>query len=75
MATLNDEQRVAFSLLVCHDHLVAFYRRFGWLDFAGRVFVEQAAGCVELTMYRTMVLTGLSSAPSDGTIDLNGPPW
>jgi GNAT superfamily N-acetyltransferase len=75
MATLNDEHHVAFSLLVCHDHLLPFYRRLGWSDFAGRIVVEQVAGRVELTIYRTMVLTGLSSAPSDGTIDLNGPPW
>jgi predicted GNAT family N-acyltransferase len=75
MATLNDEHRVAFSLLVCRAHLLPFYRRFGWLDFAGRVFVEQAAGRVEFTINRTMVLPGLSSAPRDGTIDLNGPPW
>jgi hypothetical protein len=39
------------------------------------VFVEQAAGRVEFTINRTMVLPGLSSAPRDGTIDLNGPPW
>src|SRR5439155_18501262 len=43
-AALNDEHRVEFSLLVCRDHLLPFYRRFGWLDFTGRLFVEQPAG-------------------------------
>jgi aminoglycoside 2'-N-acetyltransferase I len=75
IAALNDEHRVEFSLLVCRDHLPPFYHRFGWLDFAGRVFVEQPAGRVEFTINRPMVLPGRRSAPRDGTIDLNGPPW
>jgi len=75
IAALNDEHRAAFSLLVCRDHLPPFYHRLGWLDFAGRVFVEQPAGRVEFTINRPMVLAGLRPAPRDGTIDLAGPPW
>jgi hypothetical protein len=72
---LNDDHRVEFSLLVCRDHLLPFYNRFGWLGFPGRLFVEQPAGRVEFTINRPMVLAGRRPAPRDGTIDLNGPPW
>jgi predicted GNAT family N-acyltransferase len=74
-SALNDDHRVEFSLLVCRDHLLPFYNRFGWLAFPGRVFVEQPAGRVEFTINRPMVLAGRHAAPQDGTIDLNGPPW
>ena len=74
-AALNDDHRVEFSLLVCRDHLLPFYSRFGWLDFTGRLFVEQPAGRLEFTINRPMVLAGRRPAPRDGTIDLNGAPW
>jgi len=75
-AALNDDHhRVEFSLLVCRDHLLPFYSRFGWLDFTGRLFVEQPAGRVEFTIDRPIVLAGRRPAPRDGTIDLNGAPW
>ena len=75
VAALTDEHRVAFSLLVCRDHLLPFYNRLGWITFAGPLVVEQPAGRTVFTINRTMVLSGLRSAPQDGTIDLNGPPW
>jgi len=74
-AALNDDHRVAFSLLVCRAHLLPFYNRLGWLSFSGRLFVEQPAGRTAFTINRPMVLSGLRAAPQDGTIDVNGPPW
>lgn len=66
---------MAFSLLVCRDHLLPFYNRLGWLSFAGHLFVEQPAGRAEFTINCPMVLSGLRAAPQDGIVDLNGPPW
>ena len=72
---LHDDHRVAFSLLVCQEHLLPFYHRLGWLQFAGRLMVEQPTGPTVFTINRPMVLAGLSAAPQDGTIDLKGLPW
>lgn len=74
-AALTDDHRVAFSLLVCREQLLGFYERLGWRLFAGRVLVEQPAGREEFTLNRAMVLPGRSPAPSDGLLDLEGPPW
>jgi aminoglycoside 2'-N-acetyltransferase I len=72
---LHDDHRVAFSLLVCQEHLLPFYTRLGWLPFAGRLVVEQPAGPTVFTINRPMVLAGLSAAPQNGMIDLKGLPW
>jgi GNAT superfamily N-acetyltransferase len=72
---LHDDHRVAFSLLVCQGHLLPFYRRLGWLPFAGRLMVEQPAGPMEFMINHPMVLAGRSAAPQDGIIDLKGLPW
>jgi hypothetical protein len=72
---LHDDYRVAFSLLVCQEHLLPFYARLGWLPFAGCLIVEQPAGPTVFTINRPMVLAGLRAAPQDGTIDLQGLPW
>jgi hypothetical protein len=72
---LHDDHRVAFSLLVCQEHLLPFYHRLGWLPFAGRLIVEQPSGPTVFTINRPMVLAGLSAAPQDSTIDLKGLPW
>src|SRR5215470_11336163 len=63
---LYDDHRVAFSLLVCQEHLLPFYNRLGWLSFAGRLLVEQPTGLTVFTINRPMVLAGLSAAPQDG---------
>jgi hypothetical protein len=73
--TLHDGHRVAFSLLVCQEHLLPFYSRLGWLPFAGRLLVEQPTGPTVFTINRPMVLAGRSAAPQDGMIDLKGLPW
>jgi len=72
---LHDDHRVAFSLLVCQEHLLPFYSRLGWLPFAGRLLVEQPTGPTVFTINRPMVLAGLRAAPQDGMIDLKGLPW
>lgn len=72
---LRDEHGVAFSLLVCREHLLPFYDRLGWLAFTGRLLVQQPAGPMEFAINRTMVLPGHRPAPVDGVIDLDGPPW
>lgn len=73
--SLHDDHQVAFSLLVCRDHLLPFYDRLGWLPFTGRLFVEQPTGRTLFTLNRPMVLSGVRAAPRDGLIDLNGLPW
>jgi GNAT superfamily N-acetyltransferase len=72
---LHDDHRVAFSLLVCQEHLLPFYSRLGWLPFAGCLIVAQATGPTVFTINRPMVLAGLSAAPQEGMIDLKGLPW
>ena len=72
---LHEDHCVAFSVLVCQEHLLPFYNRLGWLPFAGRLLVEHPTGATVFTMNRAMVLAGLSSAPQDGMIDLKGLPW
>ena len=72
---LREEHHAAFSLLVCLDHLLPFYRRLGWEVFDGRLLVDQPTGRAVFTVNRPMVLSGQSAAPRGGTIDLQGPPW
>jgi aminoglycoside 2'-N-acetyltransferase I len=72
---LHDEHQVAFSLLVCQAHLLPFYKRLGWLPFAGRLIVDQHGGSITFTVNSPMVLSGLHPAPQAGVIDLAGLPW
>jgi aminoglycoside 2'-N-acetyltransferase I len=72
---LHDDHQVAFSLLVCQEHLLPFYGRLGWLAFPGRLVVEQPGGPIVFTINRPMVLPGLCPAPQEGVIDLRGFPW
>ena len=72
---LHDDHRVAFSLLVCQEHLLPFYQRLGWLPFTGRMLVEQVTGPTVFMINHPMVLSGQSTAPQDGIIDLKGLPW
>ena len=74
-AVLQDKHRVAFSLLVCQEHLLPFYSRLGWLTFLGRLLVEQPTGRTVFSINRPMVLAGQRPAPQDGVIDLAGLPW
>jgi aminoglycoside 2'-N-acetyltransferase I len=72
---LHDDHHVAFSLLVCQEHLLPFYERLGWFSFPGRLIVEQPSGPTIFTINRPMVLPGLCPAPQEGDIDLRGFPW
>jgi GNAT superfamily N-acetyltransferase len=72
---LHDDHHVAFSLLVCQEHLLPFYGRLGWLPFPGHLVVEQPSGPIIFTVNRPMVLPGLQPAPRQGVIDLRGFPW
>jgi hypothetical protein len=74
-AVLHADHQVAFSLLVCQEHLLPFYNRLGWLAFLGRLVVEQPTGRTVFSINRPMVLAGQRPAPQDGVIDLNGLPW
>jgi hypothetical protein len=72
---LTDDHHVAFSLLVCQEHLLSFYGRLGWLPFPGRLVVEQPGGSIVFAINQAMVLPGLRPAPQEGVIDLRGLPW
>jgi GNAT superfamily N-acetyltransferase len=66
---------VAFALLVCEPHLLGYYARLGWREFAGRLLVRQRGEASEFTFNRVMTYAVCSQGPAAGTIDLCGPPW
>jgi RimJ/RimL family protein N-acetyltransferase len=72
---LRQQPGVAFALLVCESHLLAYYARLGWREFGGRLLVKQRGAQTEFTFNRVMTHPIRSEAPADGTIDLCGPPW
>ena len=72
---LENDHRVAFSLLVCQAHLLPFYARLDWLAFPGRLLVEQPGGPIVFTVNHPMVLAGQQPVPREGVIDLQGLPW
>ena len=71
----REQAAVGFAVLVCRDHLVAYYRRLGWREFAGTLLVRQRGASVEFTFNRVMTCAIGRAAPEAGTIDLQGPPW
>jgi aminoglycoside 2'-N-acetyltransferase I len=64
---------VDFALLVCKPHLLAYYARLGWRQYAGRLFVRQWGEPEEFTFNKVMIYP-IRFAP-EGVIDLLGPPW
>lgn len=74
-AAFFHDERVGFALLVCAPHLLAYYTRLGWHEFAGRLLVRQRGETVEFTFNRVMTFPITSRAPEGGTIDLVGAPW
>jgi len=66
---------IGFGLLVCEPHLIDYYGRLGWQEFAGRLLVTQRGVTVEFTLNRVMVCGVRETCPAAGTIDLQGPPW
>jgi hypothetical protein len=75
VAFFHEQPDVAFGLLVCEPHLLGYYGRLGWQEFAGRLLVTQRGEPAEFTFNRVMVGGVREAAPTAGTIDLLGPPW
>ena len=66
---------VEFGLLVCESRLLEYYRRLGWQEFGGRLVVRQHGAEADFTFNRVMVCGVRSHGPTEGTLDLMGPPW
>jgi aminoglycoside 2'-N-acetyltransferase I len=77
MTMLADELGADFALLVCQPHLIPFYARLGWQQFAGTLLVRQpnVDGAVPFTINEAMVAPAVRPAPHAGTIDLCSYPW
>jgi GNAT superfamily N-acetyltransferase len=71
----HEQGGVAFGLLVCEPHLIGYYERLGWREFAGQLLVAQHGTTAEFTFNRVMTTGVRSPAPASGIIDLLGPPW
>jgi aminoglycoside 2'-N-acetyltransferase I len=71
----REQAGVGFAVLVCGDHLLAYYRRLGWTQFAGTLLVRQQGVPVEFTFNKVMTCGIERAAPEAGAIDLRGPPW
>ena len=72
---LKDDHHVAFSLLVCRDHLLPFYNRLGWLSF--RRPPVRGAGRGPRGVHDQLPNGAVRAArsPTGRIVDLNGPPW
>lgn len=66
---------ISFGLLACDEPLMDYYRGLGWHRFDGRLVVTQYGTEVDFTFSPVMTLPVLGDAPTDGIIDLGGPPW
>jgi aminoglycoside 2'-N-acetyltransferase I len=71
----HDEPDVAFALLVCEPHLLAYYSSLGWREFTGRLLVTQRSELAEFTFNRVMTRGVRAEGPITGVIDLHGAPW
>jgi len=66
---------IDFALLVCDVSLLDYYSRFGWREFQGDLMTLQHAKTERFDFNRVMVADVSAVAPTDGVIDLKGPPW
>lgn len=64
-----------FALLVCEDDMVPHYGRSGWVLFPGTMLTTQGGSSTPFVFNRVMLRPLGSDPPTDGTIDLCGPPW
>jgi GNAT superfamily N-acetyltransferase len=71
----REQPDVAFGVLVCEPHLLAYYGRLGWQEFSGRLLIAQRGEPAVFTLAQVMVCPVRATAPTAGTIDLLGPPW
>lgn len=72
---IAEEKAADFALLVCEDHLTHYYIKGGWELFGGTMLTTQRGEKVPFDFNNVMVRSLNSAAPSDGVIDLDGPPW
>lgn len=73
---LRDDLSAEFGLLVCPSTALGFYKKLGWREFPGSLWIEQPdQGRVEFTMNHVLVVPLRSDAPDRGSIDLCGLPW
>jgi len=64
-----------FGLLVCEPNLVEYYGRLGWRPFGGRLLVRQRGEVAEFSLNLAMTRGVQLEGPTNGAIDLCGPPW
>jgi aminoglycoside 2'-N-acetyltransferase I len=72
--TLRHEGSAAFALLFCEPHNAPFYMGRGWKRFDGEIYIDQPAGRVRFEAMDPYVYS-LKHAPTQGVLDLCGPPW
>jgi len=72
---LYEQADVAFGLLVCEPHMIAYYSRLGWREFGGRLLVRSFGLTAEFAVARVMTRDIGLAGPTTGTIDICGPPW
>jgi GNAT superfamily N-acetyltransferase len=72
---LLDQPGVDFGLLVCGDDLLVYYGNMGWKQFNGTLLVTQDGATVEFTFNNVMTRDLGRAGPTEGVIDLLGPPW
>ena len=72
---LLDQPGVDFGLLVCQDELLSYYGNMGWKQFNGSLLTTQGDTSVEFTFNNVMTRDLAEEAPTEGIIDLLGPPW
>jgi aminoglycoside 2'-N-acetyltransferase I len=71
----HEQPALGFALLVCRPHLLGYYTRLSWHEFAGRLLIRQRGAVAEFTGTRVMTQGIRADGPRAGTIDLCGPPW
>jgi aminoglycoside 2'-N-acetyltransferase I len=73
---LRDDLSAEFGLLVCPSTALGFYKKLGWREFPGSLWIEQPdQQRVQFTMNHVMVIPLRTDAPESGSIDLCGLPW
>lgn len=73
---LRDDLSADFGLLVCPSTALGFYKRLGWNEFSGTLWIEQPdQGRINFTLNHVMVIPLRTDAPKSGSIDLSGLPW
>lgn len=72
---LTEDAKVDFGLLVCQEELLGYYENMGWRHFHGTLLTRQHGETVEFTFNQVMTRDIVGEGPTEGTIDLLGPPW